>query len=75
MKNGCEGKVAQAGTPMSPKVQSLASIFCTSPYQVHSRHGPMGSPGKNITVFEKDFIYLLLERGEGKERNIDWLPL
>ena len=30
-------------------------------------------------LFFKDFIYLFLERGEGREkereRNIDWLPL
>lgn len=29
MRNGCKGKAAQAGIPVSLKVQSLASILCT----------------------------------------------
>ena len=30
----------------------------------------------NNVTFLKDFIYLFLERGEGRERNINvWLPL
>lgn len=29
MRNECKGKAAQVGIPVSPKVQSLAFIFCT----------------------------------------------
>ena len=37
------------------------------------------SYNKGATVFLKDFLYLFLERGKGREkereRNISWLPL
>ena len=62
-------------------------VFLTAPHVGSLKWWPvslMGEKWTKLSFFKKDFIYLFLEKGEGRqkgketsmwERNIDWLPL